>query len=878
MADTTELVIPEIMLMLVHPVSNGTLCTDIDWTANRKGSVTMSFCGVDAFAEGDCKTEASPPKQILFACSPGDDVVRPRTLYRFAERTISVPHGTEGNPVKAPHGLMIKFNIRGCLPESDKLLPAEQRMPLSNQLQPVVTATLRYPQLYETANAAERNQSIVVVTQRRAMGPTLCISEAFDIWYQVHTQSPENPNVMAVMHIGILHSADKQAHERSKLAARSLDACYCLPFAEISPRLMAVSKERVEGCQHLFAGLTDKTTADNCALSMMTLKIGSALCIEQQDWAQWGEGTRIQGSVIADALMPILIGACLDVCHDLVTTGQAYLDSPTPAISCEQIMHAVRECPTPVIDKLLRARIQKEVATAVNYTFDVKIGISIKSLTINNVLTGTPEIMGSGENQNIGGQMSIDTLAANRRQLLPLLGVLRASLHEELGACPASHTHPQYCDLGLRVHQLHASISKLQRNLTRSQNDCEDVATQLALAYNAASVMSQAHFRHQDKHLAEPVCSCRMCNSLGVYASAVPQDTEFMPAVAAIMHAVDNPDKNLSVGLDFASGANRDLAAAGVLVPRNVGDHTHGVFNVLKEGLQGGTTCGHAVAVHMPKEPLHVGHPAHAVLAQLQLEGRCANMRLSQIAVCTEFFEGTSCSERLADTLDMSAKVDVRFEPVSDRVMQKKLDVISAQSMVSFKATNLIAALQMQGMHKLGIKSSVEQKFTTNDSSCFYQNVISEGDAVALTTGYDGGTTLQVAPTGYIPSAISSVTRMLVHTPCSAEETNLLTMLWEARVAMNPSLTQILENAATAGVTTPPMRLRGVHRLQNHAGERSTVVLKSGCYPGDATWTWDKEHNARCQLALQHGMASVRHISSHIWLAHFYSNPRVPGG
>jgi len=103
-------------------------------------------------------------------------------------------------------------------------------------------------------------------------------------------------------------------------------------------------------------------------------------------------------------------------------------------------------------------------------------------------------------------------------------------------------------------------------------------------------------------------------------------------------------------------------------------------------------------------------------------------------------------------------------------------------------------------------------------------------------------------------------------------------MLWEARVAMNPSLTQILENAATAGVTTPPMRLRGVHRLQNHAGERSTVVFKSGCYPGDATWTWDKEHNARCQLALQHGMASVRHISSHIWLAHFYSNPMVPGG
>jgi len=111
MADTTELVIPEIMLMLVHPVGNGALCTDINWTANHKGSVTMSFCSVDAFAEGDCKTESSPLKQTLFAYDPGADMLRARSFYRFAERTISVPHGTAGNPVKAPHGLMIKFNI-----------------------------------------------------------------------------------------------------------------------------------------------------------------------------------------------------------------------------------------------------------------------------------------------------------------------------------------------------------------------------------------------------------------------------------------------------------------------------------------------------------------------------------------------------------------------------------------------------------------------------------------------------------------------------------------------------------------------------------------------------------------------------------------------
>ena len=67
-------------------------------------------------------------------------------------------------------------------------------------------------------------------------------------------------------------------------AARALDAAYCTPFGKISHRLMELSQARVASCMQFIERATDKETAQTWILSMMTLKVGSALCVEQQDW------------------------------------------------------------------------------------------------------------------------------------------------------------------------------------------------------------------------------------------------------------------------------------------------------------------------------------------------------------------------------------------------------------------------------------------------------------------------------------------------------------------------------------------------------------------------------------------------------------------
>jgi len=231
MSGETELDIPEIVVMLVHPLNDAGLSADIDWTADARGSVTLSFCGVKAFAEEDCKTAPSHMRQNMFPYQEGDGPIETRTFYRFAARTIRVPHGTAADPERAPHGLILKFNIRGCLPESEKLLFVEKRMPMSNQLQAVVTATLRYPQLYETATAAERNQPLVVATHQR-VGGTVYLHETCDLVYQLHTQSPENADCTAVMSIGIHHDPDARRHAASMLAARALKQPTASPSAK----------------------------------------------------------------------------------------------------------------------------------------------------------------------------------------------------------------------------------------------------------------------------------------------------------------------------------------------------------------------------------------------------------------------------------------------------------------------------------------------------------------------------------------------------------------------------------------------------------------------------------------------------------------------
>ena len=68
-------------------------------------------------------------------------------------------------PDKAPHGLMLNFNVRGNRPENDKLLPVDQQVAMPNQLQPVVMVSLRYPQLWD-ADVASRNTTMVLQRRR----------------------------------------------------------------------------------------------------------------------------------------------------------------------------------------------------------------------------------------------------------------------------------------------------------------------------------------------------------------------------------------------------------------------------------------------------------------------------------------------------------------------------------------------------------------------------------------------------------------------------------------------------------------------------------------------------------------------------------------
>jgi len=367
----------------------------------------------------------------------------------------------------------------------------------------------------------------------------------------------------------------------------------------------------------------------------------------------WAAGADIQGGLIANALMPFLIGACLDVSHDLVVaqreTGlDASLDvgrnfvahperlrrvapngkrKPGPMTN-EDIVLAVRRADPPDISMRFRARVQKEVATAENYAFDVKLGLTVRLLTRHNLLTGSPSVVGSGENQNIGGLHTIDTLTANQRQLLPLLGVLRTKLGEELGACKSTHTHAPYAELSGSVRALLGAVGQQQAALLLSQNDCEDVTTQLAIACNAACVMSQAHQRHQALQRHEMVCSCRLCHCLGVYACATLHDAEFMPAVAAMIHAIAAASSSLGIGLVFTSGANRDLVTTGASVPQSVGHAVHGVYPVLRTSLQACLACGHAVAVDIRRQALHAAHPWNSMLAALHGENCCPTLRL----------------------------------------------------------------------------------------------------------------------------------------------------------------------------------------------------------------------------------------------------------
>ena len=75
--------------------------------------------------------------QILaMRCYASNGVVHARSIYRFKARRIHVTHSLcdAERPDKAPHGLMLKFNVRGNRPESNKLGSVDQQVTMPDHL------------------------------------------------------------------------------------------------------------------------------------------------------------------------------------------------------------------------------------------------------------------------------------------------------------------------------------------------------------------------------------------------------------------------------------------------------------------------------------------------------------------------------------------------------------------------------------------------------------------------------------------------------------------------------------------------------------------------------------------------------------------------
>ena len=131
--------------------------------------------------------------QILaMRCYASDGVVHARSIYRFKAHQIHVRHGLcdAERPDKAPHSLMLKFNVRDNRPESesDKLGPVDQQVTMPDHLQPVFMGSLRYPQVWD-ATAASRNTTMVLVTQKTSTQPR-AFDELFDTTMAIRHCAP----------------------------------------------------------------------------------------------------------------------------------------------------------------------------------------------------------------------------------------------------------------------------------------------------------------------------------------------------------------------------------------------------------------------------------------------------------------------------------------------------------------------------------------------------------------------------------------------------------------------------------------------------------------------------------------------------------------
>ena len=96
------------------------------------------------------------PCMLAMRCYASDDEVHARSIYRFNARRINVTHGLcdAERPDNSPHGLMLKFNVCGNRPESNKLGPVDQQVMMPDHLQPVFMVSLRYRQLWDATVAS----------------------------------------------------------------------------------------------------------------------------------------------------------------------------------------------------------------------------------------------------------------------------------------------------------------------------------------------------------------------------------------------------------------------------------------------------------------------------------------------------------------------------------------------------------------------------------------------------------------------------------------------------------------------------------------------------------------------------------------------------
>jgi len=146
-------------------------------------------------------------------------------------------------PDKALHGLILKFNVHGNRPESDKLGPVDQQVTMPNHLQPVFMVSLRYPQPWD-AEAASRNTTMVLATQKTSTQPR-AFDELFDIGHRFDTPSPENPNLHCEVHDCIKHT---QQSLLSEAAAKNLDKMHQFPDRLLLRMFIVMSHSRRDVC------------------------------------------------------------------------------------------------------------------------------------------------------------------------------------------------------------------------------------------------------------------------------------------------------------------------------------------------------------------------------------------------------------------------------------------------------------------------------------------------------------------------------------------------------------------------------------------------------------------------------------------------------